>query len=97
MKTVHIFFRLDPGIDDALADMSRQWSLHQNSVKTRVTIQFLQDGQQLGFIGSLGEYMCFGINSQGVAGLFFSADINFRSRDIPHTYKRKAWLNAARY
>ena len=97
MKTIHVFRRLHGGIDDFLADVFGQGSLHKNSVNTRIGIELRQQREQFGFGSFLGENVCFRSDAEFSAGFLLAPDLDFGCGIFSDAHERKARLDAARF
>ena len=95
MKANDIFSREDGGIDEGLADLRRQRGLDENAMQSRIGVEPIQQADEFIFAGGLVEDMRFGKDGKIVAGLFLSADVNFRGRVFANADEREAGLNAA--
>ncbi len=95
MKTINILFRLNARIDSRFRIIFWQRRLNQDSMESRIIIQFLNSLEQCSFATIFGQSVCFRKDAEFRASLFLATNIDFRGRVFTDAHEREAGLNTA--
>src|SRR5258705_7850783 len=97
MKSIHVFFRQNGGIDAGSTDLRRQRRLHENAMNAGIGIQLVKEGEQFCFARILWKDSGFRKDAKPGARPLLHPDIDLRGWVFAHSHESKAGLDASRF
>ena len=94
MKSVHVLFRCDRGENNFLPDVLGQRSLDENAMHARISVQLVDDLNQLGLARRLGEHLRVRPEAEARGNFSLHPDVNLRGGIFAHADKDEPGLDS---